>query len=134
MKKAVDKAAVELTPSPFNVRTRVHEYGGAPFFVHKSHLYFSNFEDNLLYLRTENDAVQPITSDSNHRYTDAAVDESRGRIYWVREDHTESAIFAETAIIAIDLDGSNERIVVSGNDFYSNPRISPDSKQLAYLT
>jgi dipeptidyl aminopeptidase/acylaminoacyl peptidase len=134
MKKALDEDAVELTPAPYNVRTRVHEYGGAPFLVHQSNLYFSNFEDNLLYLRKEDEVVQPITSDSNHRYTDAAVDAVRGRLYWVREDHTESAIFAETTITAMDLDGNNETVIVSGNDFYSNPRISPDSKQLAYLT
>lgn len=134
MKKAPMDAAEELTPAPFNVRARVHEYGGAPFIVHGQTLFFSNFKDNLLYTRNEDGAIHPITSDSNRRYADAAVDASRGRLYWVREDHTESAIFAETTIVAMDLDGSNEQIVVSGSDFYSNPRISPDDKQLAYLS
>ncbi|MGV3466094.1 MAG: S9 family peptidase [Heyndrickxia sp.] len=134
MRKSADGKVVELTPAPFNVRTRVHEYGGAPSFIHGSNLYFSNFADNLLYVRTENNEIKPITTDSNHRYADAALDVLRSRLYWVREDHTKSDIFAETTIVAMDLDGNNERIVVSGNDFYSNPRISPDGDQIAYLT
>ncbi|GAA0337236.1 S9 family peptidase [Bacillus carboniphilus] len=134
MRKASDGSVSELTPAPFNVRTRVHEYGGAPFIVNDDHLYFSNFDDNLLYIRNENHEIRPITTNSAHRYADATIDSLRGRLYWVREDHTESAIFAETTIVSMDLDGSNERIIVSGNDFYSNPRISPDGKQLAYLT
>lgn len=134
IRQSVNGSPIELTPAPFNVRTRVHEYGGASFLVHGPDLYFSNFEDNLLYKRNENHTIEPITDDSNHRYADASVDTLRGRLYWVREDHTESSIFAETAIIAMDTDGSNEKVIVSGNDFYSNPCISPDSKQLAYLT
>ena len=134
MKKAPGGEPVELTPAPFNVRTRVHEYGGAPFIVNGQNLYFSNFKDNLLYVRNEDGNIQAITSDPNHRYADGVINSLSNCLYWVREDHTDSAIFAETAIVAMNLDGSNERIVVSGNDFYSNPRISPDSKQLAYLT
>ncbi|GAA0325712.1 hypothetical protein GCM10008967_15380 [Bacillus carboniphilus] len=134
MRKASNGFVSELTPAPFNVRTRVHEYGGAPFIVNGDHLYFSNFDDNLLYIRNENHEIRPITSNSAHRYADSTIDRLRGRLYWVQEDHTESAIFAETTIVAMDLDGSNERNIVSGNDFYSNPRISPDGKQLAFLT
>src|SRR3954469_21633048 len=55
MRKTLDGKIVELTPAPYNVRTRVHEYGGAPYFIHESNLYFSNFTDNLLYLYKENE-------------------------------------------------------------------------------
>jgi len=133
MCQSADGKITELTPAPYNVRTRVHEYGGAPFISNGADLYFSNFEDNLLYLYHEG-KIRSLTSDSNRRYADAVVDKLRNRMYWIREDHSKSAIFAETTIVAMDLDGRNERIIVSGNDFYSNPRISPDGKQLAYLT
>ncbi|WP_088009287.1 S9 family peptidase [Indiicoccus explosivorum] len=129
-----DGTKTELTPSPYNARTRVHEYGGRSCCFHEGALYFSNFEDNFLYVRTADGEFERITAESAHRYADPTVDSGRGRIYWVREDHTESDIFAETAIVAMDLDGGNERIAVSGNDFYSSPRISPDGRQLAYLT
>lgn len=135
MRKAADGKVEELTPAPYNVRTRVHEYGGGAFLVHGEDLYFSHFADNLLYLRKgDGGGIQAITSDSKHRYADGVADRRRGHLYWVREDHTESDIFAETTIVVMDLDGGNERVVASGNDFYSNPRVSPDGKQLAYLT
>jgi len=134
MRKSADGRVEELTPAPYNVRTRVHEYGGGAFTVDKGSVYFSNFADNLLYVRTPEGDIQAITSDSNHRYADAVVDGARGLYIGVREDHTKSAIFAETTLVAMNLDGSNERIIVSGNDFYSNPRVSPDGQQLAWLT
>lgn len=134
MTKSTAGTVTEMTPSPYNVRTRVHEYGGAPAIVFDGTAFFSNFADNLLYRRDASGAITPLTSNSNHRYADGAVDVERGRLYWVREDHTESDIFAMTSLIVMDLDGANERIVVQGNDFYSSPRLSPDGKQLAYLT
>ena len=33
----------ELTPQGFNVRTRVHEYGGMPYALARDAVYFSNF-------------------------------------------------------------------------------------------
>src|SRR5262247_2649263 len=40
---AVGSATTDLTPKPFNARTRVHEYGGAPWSVVDGVVYFSNF-------------------------------------------------------------------------------------------
>ena len=40
------------TATPFNVRTRVHEYGEGAYTVAGETLYFSNFADNLVYRRT----------------------------------------------------------------------------------
>lgn len=134
MKKLPSGETVQQTPAPFNVRTRVHEYGGAPFTVLGQRLYFSNFEDNLLYMKDGDNTPRAITADSHHRYADAGIDRVNSRLYWVREDHTHSSLAPETTIVMMDAEGQNEQIVVSGNDFYSNPRISPDSKHIAYLT
>jgi hypothetical protein len=41
----------DLTPLPFNARTRVHEYGGGDYTVRDGAVYFSNFSDQRLYLR-----------------------------------------------------------------------------------
>ena len=46
----------ELTPAPFNVRTRVHEYGGGAYAVAGDTVYFSHFADNCLY-RVAGDAL-----------------------------------------------------------------------------
>src|SRR6185312_1476771 len=40
----------ELTSAPFNVRTRVHEYGGAPYLVTDDAIFFSNFADQRLHV------------------------------------------------------------------------------------
>ncbi|EPZ42135.1 S9 family peptidase [Alicyclobacillus acidoterrestris] len=124
----------ELTKAPYNVRTRVHEYGGAPYVVHQGEVIFSNFADNLLYRRAADGQISAITSNSNHRYADGVAHPTSGRLFFVREDHTKSSIQAETTLVTMNLDGSDERVIVQGNDFYSNPRLSPDGKRLAWLT
>ena len=40
---------VDVSPPGFNVRTRVHEYGGAAYVVHRGAIYASNFADQRLY-------------------------------------------------------------------------------------
>src|SRR5206468_4814801 len=43
------RATEELTPAPFNVRTRVHEYGGGAALASGGTVWFSNFADNRVY-------------------------------------------------------------------------------------
>jgi hypothetical protein len=44
-----DGRQADITPAPFNVRTRVHEYGGGAWNVSNGIVYFSNFADGRLY-------------------------------------------------------------------------------------
>lgn len=134
MYQTADGTVQEFTPAPFNVRDRVHEYGGAPAIVQDGIVYFSNFADNLIYVRKPDGTIEPITSDVKKYYADGVLDPLRNRLVYVREDHTNSDIFAETTLVSINTDGSAEEVLVSGNDFYSNPRFSPDGQQLAWLT
>ena len=124
----------ELTPQPFNARDRVHEYGGGAVAIRDGIVYFSNFADNHLYVRDRDGNIHALTQDSKMRYADGQIDVARGRWIGVREDHTKSDIFAENTIVAVNADGSGERVLVSGNDFYAFPRISPDGTQLAFIT
>ncbi len=39
----------DVTPSPYNARTTVHEYGGGDFIVVDGVAYFSNFADQRVY-------------------------------------------------------------------------------------
>src|SRR6516162_7649580 len=52
-------AGTDMTPKPYNARTRVHEYGGASWTVANGDVYFSNFADGRLY-RQPNHSSHPI--------------------------------------------------------------------------
>jgi dipeptidyl aminopeptidase/acylaminoacyl peptidase len=69
------------------------------------------------------------------RYAGVVIDLSRSRIICVREDHTTDNAEAVNAIVALDINGGDEaKVLVSGNDFYLNPHLSPDGTTLAWLT
>jgi dipeptidyl aminopeptidase/acylaminoacyl peptidase len=124
-----------LTPDGFDVRTRVHEYGGADFLVANGVVYFSQFADQRLYRQPLGGAPEPFTTGEGLRYADAVLDEQRGRLIAVREDHTTGGQQAVNTLVALPLSGGSPgEVLVSGNDFYAGPRLSPDGRWLAWLT
>jgi len=125
----------ELTPKGFNVRTTVHEYGGGDYFVHKQNVYFSNYDDQRLYSQSPGLRPRAITpSGVDLRFADGIVDEGRRRIIIVREDHRVRGRQAVNTIVEIDQAGGGPgEVLVSGNDFYSNPRLDPTGSRLAWL-
>ena len=135
VRRTADGRAVDMVPAPFNARTRVHEYGGGAFTVGDKAIYFSNFSDQRLYRQSGTDVPQPVTPEASLRYADAIIDHRRKHLICVREDHRAAGREAINTIVRIDLShsGAGEELV-SGNDFYSSPRLSPDGKHLAWLT
>lgn len=130
---AAPNAAHELTPAPYNVRTRVHEYGGGALLAAGGAVWFSNFADNRVYhIPANGREPQPVSSGGTLRYADFVLDAARRRLVGVREDHSAGATYPVNTICALEFDGS-ETVLVDGNDFYSSPRISPDGKQIAWL-
>ena len=88
VRAAADGSTADLTPPPFNVRTRAHEYGGGSYVVGGGIVVFSNFADGRLY-RLDPGATEavPITPAGPWRYADLRPDLARRRFYAVREDH-----------------------------------------------
>lgn len=130
-----DGHTTDVLPSPFNARTRVHEYGGGAFTVSNGVIYFSNFTDRRLYRLVPGSEPQPITTNEDMRYADGVVDRQRNCIICVREDHTVTEREAVNTLVSLALDSENDgKVLVSGNDFYSSPRLSPDGSRLAWLT
>jgi len=116
-------------------RTRVHEYGGGSFVVIEGTIYFTNFVDQRLYRQDPGAEPRPITPDVNRRYADGVVDRGRGRIVCVCEDHTDAGREAMNTLLSLGIEGDEDgQVLVSGNDFYSSPRLSPDGSRLAWLT
>jgi dipeptidyl aminopeptidase/acylaminoacyl peptidase len=136
VRRTPDGRTADRTPAPLNARTRVHEYGGAEFTVDRGTLFFSNFADQRLYRQDAEDAPRPITPEIALRYADAVVDRGRGRLIYVREDHTVAGREAVNTIAGLRMDGdaTGGQVLVSGNNFYASPRLSPDGTRLAWLT
>jgi dipeptidyl aminopeptidase/acylaminoacyl peptidase len=132
VRRTVDGGMEDVTPWPFNARTRVHEYGGGDFAVHDDTVYFSNFADQRIYRCPPGGEPEPLTPETGRRFADMVVDPTRNRLIAVREDHAERDPVNE--IVGVDLEDGAETMLATGNDFYSSPRLSPDGSRLAWLT
>jgi dipeptidyl aminopeptidase/acylaminoacyl peptidase len=126
----------ELTPLPLNVRSRVHEYGGGAYAVAGGTVYFCHDGDRRLYRKLGDAEPVPFTQPNRQRFADFAIDTARGRLIAVREQHPQdpaSHAHPDNTLCAVGFDGA-ETVLVQGNDFYSSPRLSPDGRQLAWLS
>lgn len=139
VRRKPDGEICDVTQAPFNVRTRVHEYGGVSYWVTDDALYFSNFVDQRIYRLLPGDVPRPITPDVALRYADLTFDAVRGRLIAVREDHRAGGEPINTLVSldaerARDADRRGGQVLVSGHNFYASPRLSPDGTRLAWLT
>ena len=147
VRRTPDGRMSDVTPAGFNVRSRVHEYGGAPYTVHRGAVVFVNFTDQRVYRQAGANAPEPVTP-AGAFYADCRFDDRHSRLLCVREDHSVppsgsggSAAEPVNAIAAIDLPRAEPArrgeaavdVLVTGADFYSNPRLSPDGSRLAWL-
>jgi hypothetical protein len=131
----------DIGPKPFNVRTRVHEYGGGAWTVALGVLYFSNFADGRLYRLAAGGSEPapltpaPLAHDRQWRFADGIIDRDRHRWIGVREDHIGDGQPVNT-IVALDLTQPSitaGQIIADGHDFVASPRLSPDGRRLAWL-
>ncbi len=143
--RAADGSSADVTPpvpaggqGAFSVRTRVHEYGGGAYLVSGGVVYFCNDADQRLYRQEQGASPSAITPEPAQprglRYADGVMDAERGRMIWVREDHTAAGPEPVNTIVEIPLDTARpQRVLQSGRDFYAAPRLSPDGRRLAWL-
>ncbi|MDO8671729.1 MAG: S9 family peptidase, partial [Dehalococcoidia bacterium] len=135
VRQTPDGRTIDVTPPPFNARTKVHEYGGGDFLVDRGIVYFSNFADQRLYRQEQGSEPRPITPEGKLYYCDGVFDTWRDRLICVREDHEAGDGEPENTLVSIDPAGDQDaRILASGSDFYSTPRLSPDGSRLAWLS
>jgi dipeptidyl aminopeptidase/acylaminoacyl peptidase len=136
-------AATDVVAAPFSVRSRVHEYGGGAWTVADGTLYFSNDQpgtegrkpDRRLYRHGRQGMPVALTPEGDWRYADGLLDAGRARWIGIREDHRRPPHPTNT-IVAVGLSGAGDdpgHVLVSGHDFFSSPRLSPDGQKLAWL-
>ena len=134
-----DGTTQDVVPAGFNVRTAVHEYGGGAYCIHRGIAFVSSFDDQRLHRVDPGALPVPITPDvggRRHRYADGRVTADGALWIGVRERHAESDSSKDVVneLVVLPTDGSAEpRVIASGRDFYSTPRISPDGSRLSFL-
>jgi len=69
MRRTPDGKVSECTPPEYYVRSRVHEYGGGAFTVHKGVIYFVNFKDQHLYRQPVNGSPELLTPGDGYNAT-----------------------------------------------------------------
>jgi dipeptidyl aminopeptidase/acylaminoacyl peptidase len=134
LRRSADGTLTEMAPG-LNVRTRVHEYGGAAYTVRAGLVVFSEFDDNRLLLKRTPAAVAvELVTDPAFRFADMEIDIGRDRVVCVVEDQHASAIEARNLLAAVSLSDGSLTELASGHDFYSDPQLSPDGSHLAWLS
>jgi len=136
---------VDALPSGANARTAVHEYGGGAWWIAGARAWYSNWADQRLY---EFDTTVIGIADSSHpitpppavergdRWSDGELHPDGRWLIVVREHHPTADGISDVVneIVAIDTTGASQaRVLVSGPDFVSDPRVSPDGATIAWL-
>jgi len=147
-----DGSKRDILPQSLNVRSRVNEYGGGSYCVANNIVYFVLADDQRVYRLDLNKASsypQALSPEAaNRRYGNLVFDFHRQQIIAVCEDHGESLIPGEnqeasTYLVSIrasiqtnnsEDETASPMILLRGADFYSSPAISPDGKQITWLS
>jgi dipeptidyl aminopeptidase/acylaminoacyl peptidase len=155
LREGPDGEPVEVLPAPWNVRNRVHEYGGRPWVVVDGPtgetLVFTNWADQRLYgLPVGENAGSsgtptPLTPLPEREHGLRYADLSPGpdaTVLCVRETVTgDLPTDVRRDLVTVSLDGALEEngdggavtVLGSSHHFLASPRLSPDGAHLAWI-
>lgn len=137
-----DGSRAELLPDGGNARTAVHEYGGGAWWSRDDVLWFASWSDQRLYRRDpKTGGVEALTPEPaiarGDRYADGDVSPDGEWIACVREHHPpegRGAVDVRNEVVRLAAHRpSAPEVLVSGPDFVSDPRWSPDGERLCWL-
>ncbi len=135
VRRTSDGSVTDLTPAPFNARTRVHEYGGGALTVRDGVVVVSGFDDQRLN-RVGPDGPAPVTLEpprpGSVRYADGRILADGLTMVCVRESHPDEGE-AVNEIVSIDLATGAVKVLATGRDFYAYPRPDPEGRRLAWI-
>jgi dipeptidyl aminopeptidase/acylaminoacyl peptidase len=126
----------EASPTGVNVRSRVHEYGGGEYTVHRDRVYLVDDADGGLHVAPIGGAARPVcVSGSLHAEPVVSPD---GRWLLAIEERPRTGAEPENRILAVALDVEGRaagppRVVAAGHDFYASIRFSPAGDEVAFL-
>ncbi|GAC1533104.1 MAG: S9 family peptidase [Acidimicrobiales bacterium] len=127
----------DLIDAPYSARTLVHEYGGRCAVRCGGLLIFSSLADQRLWRRDPDGRLTPLTpapsGDRNVRFADPVMSVDRRWVICVRESHGAAGV--DNDLVCVNASGNAEiRVLASGHDFFSAPRLDPTGKRLAWLS
>ncbi len=132
--------AEELTPGPWNLRTRVHEYGGGAYAVAGDQLVFVDDGDRCLWRLDLASGGDPTAASAPRRLTappeperprafaDGLIDRHRGRWIGVMEQD------GLDRLVAVPLAGGEPELLHQPADFCGYAGLAPDGGHLAWVS
>ena len=141
VRRGPDGTVVDAVPPDADVRTGVHEYGGGAWWVAGGVLVHSGRSDERLVRREPaRPDVQAVVLTPEPevarglRYADGRFTPDGRWFICVRETHASDGVEPANELVAVAMDGSQQvEVLVSGPDFVSSPRVSPDGGRLAWI-
>ncbi|MGW3950340.1 LpqB family beta-propeller domain-containing protein [Streptomyces sp. NPDC004752] len=149
VRRRADRTEESLLPAPWNVRSRVIEYGGHPWAgaVREGRplVVFVHFADQRLYRYEPGGEPRPLTPVSQVggglRWAEPRLDLERGEVWCVLEEFTgEGPGDLRRVAAAVPLDGSAaedrdavRELAAERHQFVTGPRLSPDGRRAAWL-
>ena len=128
-----DGRVTQVVSPEFDIGSRVHEYGGAPFLGIGKSLFVTKKADQLFYRIAPHQPAKALTPNGT-RHANCIPYSKGSRIICVREDHRgQGEPKASLVTINLNIPGEGDTFV-SGHDFISAPAISPDNRKLAWIT
>jgi dipeptidyl aminopeptidase/acylaminoacyl peptidase len=129
VKHSADGTIKDMTTPEYNVRTKVHEYGGAAFTVFNETIFFVNYKDQRIYILEKDKTARPLTSEGL-RFADLKATQE-GLIAVAELHHDDQRV--DNFLVLINLKDGSVSTLDSGFDFYAFPALSPNGKQLAWV-
>ena len=149
VRRRADGREEPLLPAPWNVRSRVIEYGGQPWagtvVDGRPLVVFVNFPDQRLYRYEPGSDPRPLTPVSpvggGLRWVEPQLQVRRGEVWCVLEEFTgDGPTDVRRVLAAVPLDGSaaQDRDAVreltdDRHRFVTGPRVSPDGRSAVWL-
>ncbi|MGW8065483.1 prolyl oligopeptidase family serine peptidase [Streptomyces ziwulingensis] len=150
VRRRPDGTEEPVLPAPWNVRSRVIEYGGRPWAARMTDagplLVFVHFTDQRLYVQEPGGGEpRPLTPVSpvgdGLRWAEPQLRPGRGEVWCVLEEFTgDGPTDVRRVPVAVPLDGSaaDDRDAVreltgDRHRFVTGPRLSPDGRRAAWL-
>jgi dipeptidyl aminopeptidase/acylaminoacyl peptidase len=129
---------IDISPPGVSVRSRVHEYGGGAATVAVGSLFYVDQEDQAWHRVDLAPGSEPIRlggagGGPATRYADGVPTTDGRWLLSVEEQFGSDSVTHRLVATATDGSGRST-VVVSGGDFFSSPRPSPDGRWLTWVT